>query len=174
MLFLVSASLWLVVAVAGLTIYWLCWVFGRSDADDALQQLNLISDANLSDDDIDKAMWEAGRHDIAKSVDVPIYPKLKVREVRPPEQIKVEDQVNAVTALAMSHEELDEFTLKTNYSDSFDDFPAVNPATGLLMIGGIGGFDLNGNAYGFDNNDTLLSDNDLINDDSWHRSSFDD
>ncbi|CAM4213528.1 hypothetical protein [Vibrio agarivorans] len=36
---------------------------------------------------------------------------------------------------------------------SFDDDNSINPATGLPMVGGIGGLDVQGNPYGFDNSD---------------------
>ena len=39
----------------------------------------------------------------------------------------------------------------TNDFSSSDDF-MVNPATGLPMTGGIGGFDMMGNSFGFDLN----------------------
>jgi len=173
--FLLEAAFWLVLGVGGIAVYGLCCLFGKSNADDAPQQLGLISDANLSDDDIDNAMWEAGKHDIAKTVDVPLVPKLRVREVRTPEQIQEEEQVDEKTALAMSSDEMDDF-IKPFRHDSFNDLSEINPATGLPMIGGIAGIDVAGNPYGFDNNDMHHDDSisDMHNNDDWHRSSFDD
>lgn len=153
----------MVVGVGGLAIYGLCLVFGKSDSCDAEQQSSLITEAHQIQDDIDRAMWEAGKHDISKQVDVPIVPKQMVRDIRTPEQIQEEDQVDEGTALAMSSDELD----VSNHSSLFDDFSEINPATGLPMMGGIGGLDIAGNSYGFDNDD-------LLNNDDWHRSSFDD
>ncbi|SFN04154.1 hypothetical protein [Thermodesulforhabdus norvegica] len=51
------------------------------------------------------------------------------------------------------------------------DETVINPATGLLMIGGIGGFDVDGNPYGCDFS------RDLSFDDDWdfsRNTSFDD
>ncbi len=161
--------------VGGIAVYGLFCLFGRSNADDASQQFGLISDAKLSDDDTDKAMWEAGKHDIAKTVDVQIIPKLTVREVRTPEQIQVEDQVDEKTALAMSSEEFDDFAKPIDHG--FDDgFVYINPATGLLILDGPGGIDVGGNPDGIDLHDMLHDDSmSHLNDhDDWHRSSFDD
>lgn len=171
MLIFVSTAFWLVLGVVGIAVYALSLVFGRSDSQEASQSLGLISDSRLSDGDIDKAMWEAGKHDITKQVDVSFISKLKAREVRTPKQIQEEERVDEGTALAMSSEEFDDL-IKPIGRDRFGGFSTVNPATGLLMIGGIGGFDMAGNAYGFDEHDDSM--NDLISDDSWHRSSLDD
>ena len=180
---LVSSAFWIVVGVVGIAVYGLVLAFGQSDSEETAQTHGLISDANLSDDDIDKAMWEAGKHDIAKQVDVPIVPKLKVRETRTPEQIQEEENVDKGTALAMSGDEWDGFMQPFSTapfynisSRQFLDLSTVNPATGLPMIGGMGGLDAAGNAFGFGDDDTLLNDtvSDLHNDDSWHRYSFDD
>lgn len=42
-------------------------------------------------------------------------------------------------------------------SDSvgMDDDADINPANGLPMIGGTGGMDIEGNAYGFDSDDSI-------------------
>ncbi|HDM8129114.1 TPA: hypothetical protein P0E14_003948 [Vibrio harveyi] len=40
---------------------------------------------------------------------------------------------------------------------SIDDDLTINPASGLPMIGGIGGLDAEGNPYGMDSSDSLLS-----------------
>lgn len=174
MLFLITTIPMLIVGIGAIGIYALCLAFGKSDSEEAPQQLGLISDASLSDDDTDKAMWEAGKHDISKAVDVQIAPKLQVREVRTPEQIQEEEQVDEKTALAMSSEELDDFMNPVRH-DPFDDFTTVNPATGLPMMGGIGGIDVAGNPYGFDNNDMLNDSTTHLHDhDDWHRSSLDD
>lgn len=42
-------------------------------------------------------------------------------------------------------------------SSSIDDDFTINPASGLPMIGGIGGLDAEGNPYGIDSSDSLLS-----------------
>ena len=78
----------------------------------------------------------------------------------------------------------------TSSSTSEIETTEINPATGLLMVGGIGGVDIEGNPYGtdldsmddttnsslFDSNDDMFSsDNDItssFDDDSY--SSFDD
>jgi hypothetical protein len=174
-LFLMSIIPLLLVGVGAIGIYALSLAFGKSDSENAPQQLGLVSDASLSDDDTDKVMWEAGKHDIAKAVDVQFAPKLHVREIRTPEQIQEEEQVDEKTALAMSSEELDDF-IKPDRHDPYDDFTTLNPATGLPMMGGIGGIDVAGNPYGFDNNDMHHDDSisDMHNNDDWHRSSFDD
>lgn len=163
MLILVSAAFWVVVGAIGIAIYVLSLAFGKSDSSDTDQPSSVIVDANRVQVDIDSSMWEAGKHDISKEVDVPIVPKQMVRDVRTPEQIQEEDQVDEGTALAMSSEELE----NPNHSSLFDDFSEINPATGFPMVGGVGGLDIAGNPYGFDNDD-------LLNDDDWHRSSFDD
>lgn len=163
MLILVSAAFWVVVGAIGIAVYVLSLAFGKSNAGDTDQPSSVIADAHQIQDDIDRAMWEAGKHDISKQVDVPIVPKQMVREVRTPEQIQQEEQVDEGTALAMSLEELD----MPGRSHTFDDFLEINPATGYPMVGGIGGIDVMGNSYGFDNDD-------LLNDDDWHRSSLDD
>lgn len=172
MLFLISIIPMLLIGVGAIGIYALSLAFSKSDSDEATQPLGLISDASLSDDDTDKAMWEAGKHDIAKAVDVQFAPKLHVREVRTPEQIQEEDQVDEKTALAMSSEELDDFIKP----DHHEDFTTINPATGLPMMGGIGGIDVAGNPYGFDNDDMHHHDSmsHMHDQDDWHRSSFDD
>lgn len=165
----------LLVGVGAIGIYALSLAFSKSDSDEVPQQLGLITDASLSDDDTDKAMWEAGKHDIAKAVDVQFAPKLHVRDVRTPEQIQEEDQVDEKTALAMSSEEMDDFA-HPDHHGHYDDFATVNPATGLPMMGGIGGLDVAGNPYGFDNDDMHHHDSmsHLHDQDDWHRSSFDD
>lgn len=159
-----------VVGAIGIAIYVLSLAFGKSNASDTDQPSSVIADANRVQDDIDRAMWEAGKHDIAKQVDIPLVPKQMVHEVRTAEQIQAEDQVDAGTALAMLDEELD----VSHHSHLFDDSMEINPATGLPMVGGIGGFDMAGNPYGF-NNDDLLNDSMSLHDsDDWHRSAFDD
>lgn len=163
MFFLISTAFWLVIGVVAIAVYGLCCLFGKSGADETTQQLGLISDADLSRDNIEQAMWEAGKHDITKQVDIPIVPKQKVHDVRTAEQIQAEDHVDAGTALAMSDEEL----VISDHSHLFDDSMEINPATGLPMMGGIGGIDVAGNPYGFDNDD-------MYHDDDWHRSSLDD
>lgn len=173
MLFLMMTIPLLLVGVGAVGFYALSLAFGKSDSDDTPQQLGLITDASLSDDDTDKAMWEAGKHDIAKAVDVQFAPKLHVRDVRTPEQIQEEEQVDEKTALAMSSDELDDF-VNPDRHDPYDDFTTLNPATGLPMMGGIGGIDVAGNPYGFDN-DLLNDSTSLLHDhDDWHSSSFDD
>lgn len=166
MLFLISTIPLLVIGVGAIAIYALSLKFGKSDASDTDQPSSLVTDAHQIQDDIDKAMWEAGKHDISKQVDVPIVPKQMVRDVRTPEQIQEEDQVDEGTALAMSFDEMDDL-IKPFSDDSFDGLSEINPATGLPMMGGVGGIDVAGNPYGFDNDD-------LLSNDDWHRSSFDD
>jgi len=55
--------------------------------------------------------------------------------------------------------------------NTLDDF-AINPATGLMMVGGTGGMDAMGNCYGCDNSDSFGTDNFSSMDDSF--SSMDD
>lgn len=54
-------------------------------------------------------------------------------------------------------------------SSSFDDGCSINPANGLPMIGGCGGLDIHGNAYGFSDNDPFSAGSSL--NDSWSSSS---
>lgn len=124
------------------------------------------------DEDIERAMWDAGKHQISKEVEIPLVPKQRVREVRSIQEIQDELKVDRNSAIALAAEEW----LHDPYSD-FDDSSRINPATGLPMVGGIGGFDIGGNPYGFDNSELMHNDNslDLISDDHWtSSSSFDD
>ena len=82
------------------------------------------------------------------------------------------------------------FGLDSSNSTSTDiETTEINPATGLLMVGGIGGVDTDGNPYGTDldsmsgttssslfdsNNDMFSSDNDITSSFNDTFSSFDD
>jgi hypothetical protein len=160
----------LIFAVAG--IGGLLWFSssGRSSSNNASQFVDQLSTG--TDDDIEQAMWEAGKHQMSKEVEIPLVPKQTVREVRSVQEIQDELKVDRNSAIALAAEEW----LYDPYSD-FDDSSRINPATGLPMVGGIGGFDIGGNPYGFDDNNLTHIDNslDLINDDHWtSSSSFDD
>lgn len=58
-------------------------------------------------------------------------------------------------------------------SYSQDDF-AVNPATGLPMVGGMGGVDVHGNPFGMDLHDDFSSPSSMGFDDGFTSSSWDD
>ncbi len=48
-------------------------------------------------------------------------------------------------------------SISENSSVGMDDDSAINPANGLPMVGGTGGMDIEGNAYGFDSDDSMTS-----------------
>lgn len=52
----------------------------------------------------------------------------------------------------------DSFTGFESVTDSVSEQLEVNPASGLLMVGGIGGVDSEGNPYGTDNSNTISCD----------------
>lgn len=145
---------------------------GRTSNTNASQFVTLLS--TDSDDDIEQAMWEAGKHQISKEVEIPLVPKRTIREVRSVEEIQEEFNLDRNSAISLAAEEW----LHGVSHDWFDDDSAINPATGLPMVGGIGGFDVAGNAYGTDDNDFMHSDfTGLGHDDSWSllsSSSYDD
>lgn len=63
------------------------------------------------------------------------------------------DQVSQTVGSSISHGFLDE----AGGFDSFTDFAEINPATGLPMIGGIGGVDVGGDVYGSSSGDDFAS-----------------